>query len=87
MRSSSNLDECQSTQELRSSKRPKNGTNFGLDFITAFLIEDDLKTYQEATKLVDVTFWKEAIHSELESIIANHTWELVELPRKCKTIG
>ena len=79
MRSSSNLDENHSTQELRRSKRPKNGTNFGPDFITAFLIEDDPKTYQEAMKSVDATFWKDAIHSELESIMANHTWELVEL--------
>ena len=38
-------------------------------------------------KSVDATFWKDAIHSELESIVANHTWELVELPRGCKTIG
>ena len=86
VRSSSNLDESHSTQELRHSKSPKNGTNFGPDFITAFLIEDDPKTYQEAMKLVDATFWKDAIHSELESIMANHTWELV-LTRGCKTIS
>ena len=87
MRSNSNLDENHSTQELRRSKRPKNITNFGLDFITAFLIEDDPKTYQEAMKSVDATFWKDVIHNELESIMANHTWELVELPRGWKTIG
>ena len=87
VRSSSNLDECHSTHELRCSKIPKNRTNFGPEFIIAFLIEDDLRTYQEAMKLVDATFWKEAIHSELESIMAKHTWELVELPRKCMTIG
>ena len=45
VRSSSNLDESHSTQELRHSKRPKNRTNFGPDFIIAFLIEDDPKTY------------------------------------------
>ena len=87
VRSGSNLDENHSTQELRRSKRPRNGTNFGLDFIIAFLIEDNPKTYQDAIKSVDATFWKDAIHSELESIMANHTWELVELPRGCKTIG
>ena len=59
----------------------------GLTLSLLFLIEDDPKTYQEAMKLVDATFWKDAIHSELESIMANHTWELVELPRGCKTIG
>ena len=87
VRSSSNLNENQSTQELRHSKRPKNGTNFGPEFITAFLIEDDPKTYQEAIKSVDATFWKDAIHSELELIMSNHKWDLVELPRGCKIIG
>ena len=38
-------------------------------------------------KSIDSTFWKVAIHSELESIMANRKWELVELPRGCKTIG
>ena len=87
MRSSSNLNENHSTQELRRRKRPKNITNFGPGFITAFLIEDDPKTYQEAMKSIDATFWKDAVHNELESIMANHTWELVELPRGWKTIG
>lgn len=32
-------------------------------------------------------FWKDAINSELESIMANHTWELVDLPKGCKSIG
>jgi hypothetical protein len=36
------------TQELRRSKRSRTETGFGLDFITAFLSEDDPKTYQEA---------------------------------------
>ena len=56
VRSSSNLDESHSMQEIRRSKRSKNGANFGPDFITTFLIKDDLKTYQEAMKSVDATF-------------------------------
>ena len=57
-------------------------TNFGPNFITAFLVKDtmsneeyvsayiieDLKTYKEALKSVDTIFWKEAINSELDSI-------------------
>jgi hypothetical protein len=38
---------------LRRSKRPKIGTNFGPNFVTALLTEDDLKTYQEAMKSID----------------------------------
>uniref|UniRef100_A0A2N9HRF5 Uncharacterized protein n=1 Tax=Fagus sylvatica TaxID=28930 RepID=A0A2N9HRF5_FAGSY len=75
------------TQELRRSKRSRTETGFGLDFIIAFLSEDDPKTYQEAMKSIDASFWKDAINSELESIMANHTWELVDLPRGCKPIG
>ena len=28
--------------------------------------------------------WKEAINSEVESILQNHTWKLVDLPLRCK---
>ena len=38
-------------------------------------------------KSIDASFWKDAINSELESIMANHTWELVDLPRGCMPIG
>ena len=31
--------------------------------------------------------WKEAINSEIESILHNHTWELVDLPPGCKPLS
>ncbi|PKI50935.1 hypothetical protein CRG98_028665 [Punica granatum] len=31
--------------------------------------------------------WKEAIKSEFDSILRNHTWELVDLPTGCKPLG
>ncbi|XP_077228272.1 uncharacterized protein LOC143861226 [Tasmannia lanceolata] len=34
----------------------------------------------------DTVFWKEAIKSELDSIIENHTWELVDLPPGTKAL-
>ncbi|KAK4389970.1 hypothetical protein Sango_2060300 [Sesamum angolense] len=43
------------------------------------LVEDDPKTYMEATS-IDSSFWKEAIRNELDSIMMNHTWDLVDLP-------
>ena len=88
--------------EPRRSKRPKTSTDFGPDFLTypvthdgliseemlqAFMIEEDPKTFIEAMKYVDVNFWKEAINSEIKSIMANHTWELVDLPNGCKPMG
>ncbi|CAM8902544.1 unnamed protein product [Rhodiola kirilowii] len=30
--------------------------------------------------------WKEAIKSELDSILQNHAWELVDLPQGCKSL-
>ena len=38
-------------------------------------------------KSIDAPFWLEAINSELDSIMSNYTWELVELPPKVKPIG
>ena len=35
----------------------------------------------------DSSFWKEAINDEMNSIISNNTWKLVDLPLGCKTIG
>ena len=31
--------------------------------------------------------WKEAIKSEIDSILHNHTWELVDLPPCCKPLS
>ena len=35
----------------------------------------------------DAPLGKEAINSEIESIMHNHTWEIVYLPLGAKTIG
>jgi len=90
---SSSNDRILESEPIRS-KRRRVETNFGPDFITAFLIEycnssdvdviteefvsnflieEDLKTYQEAIKSIDATFWKEAIKSEIDSLESNKT--------------
>ncbi|RVW78512.1 Retrovirus-related Pol polyprotein from transposon TNT 1-94 [Vitis vinifera] len=50
-------------------------------------IEEDPKTYKEAMASRDVAFWKEAINDEMDSIMSNQTWELVDLPPGSKPIG
>ena len=35
----------------------------------------------------DAPIWKEAINSEIESIMHNLTWEIVDLPLGAKSIG
>ncbi|GJR00967.1 zinc finger, CCHC-type containing protein [Tanacetum coccineum] len=42
--------------------------------------EDVTKTFDEAMKSQDVAFWKEAINDEMDSIMGNNTWVLVDLP-------
>ena len=72
--------------ELRRSKRERKETNLSDDFYT-FLVDDDPKSYKEAMTSFDAPIWKEAINSEIESIMHNHTWEIVDLPFGAKTIG
>lgn len=62
-------------EESRRSKRPRKEKSFDSNFVTSFLtescvlneslvsvfiLEEDLKTYDEAMKFVDAVFWKEA---------------------------
>jgi hypothetical protein len=50
-------------------------------------IEEDPKTYGEAMAYRDVAFWKDAINDEMDSILSNNTWILVDLPHGSKPIG
>ncbi|GJU64483.1 zinc finger, CCHC-type containing protein [Tanacetum coccineum] len=71
--------------ELRKSKRNRTPTNFGPKFQLylikgtrdevsdqhsySFNVEDDPKTFDKAMKSQDVSFWKEAINDEMDSIM------------------
>ena len=65
--------------EPRRSKRQRTSTSFGPDFLT-YLLENEPRTFKEAVTSLEALFWKEAINSEVESILSNHTWKLVDLP-------
>ena len=75
-----------SERKLRRSKRERKETNLGDDFYT-FLVDDDPRSYKEAMTSSDAPLWIEAINSEIESIMYNHTYEIVDLPPSAKTIG
>ncbi|GKD25422.1 zinc finger, CCHC-type containing protein, partial [Tanacetum coccineum] len=82
--------------ELRKSKRNRTPKYFGHEFQIylierkrdkvsdqhsyCFNAEDDPKTFNKAMKSPDVTFWKEAINDEIDSIMGNNTWVLAYLP-------
>ena len=61
-------------------------TILGDEFYT-FLVDDDLKSYKEVMTSSYAPLWKEAINSEIESIMHNNTWGIVDLPPYAKTIG
>ena len=65
--------------EPRRSKRQRTFTSFGPYFLT-YLLENEPRTFKEAVTSLEAPFWKEAINSEVESILSNHTWKLVDLP-------
>ena len=50
-------------------------------------VEDNPKTYKEVMVSKDAIFWKDVIKEEMDSIMSNHTWELVDLPPVSKPIG
>jgi hypothetical protein len=45
------------------------------------------KTIVEAFASPDVDDWKEPVRSEMDSILSNETWELVDQPYGCKPMG
>ena len=51
------------------------------------MLEGESRTYKEAVNSTEGLMWEEAIDSEIESILHNHTWELVKLPPGCKTLS
>ncbi|XP_071713072.1 uncharacterized mitochondrial protein AtMg00820-like [Rutidosis leptorrhynchoides] len=51
------------------------------------MVENEPTTYREAVSSSKGPQWKEAIKSEIDSILQNHTWELVDLPPGCKPLG
>jgi hypothetical protein len=66
-------------------KRQRIAKSFGDDFIV-YLVDDTPTSITEAYTSLDADDWKEAVHSEMDSILSNGTWELSELPFGCKLI-
>ena len=49
-------------------------------------IEDDPQTFKGAIAFRDSAFWKEAADSEIDLMLSNTTWVLVDLPQGSKHI-
>jgi hypothetical protein len=76
-------DDSVSTRKI---KRPRIVKSFGDDYIV-YLVDDTPSTIEEAYSSPDANFWKEAIRSEMDSIMYNATWEVVQHPYGCNPIG
>ncbi|KAL0299909.1 UNVERIFIED_CONTAM: Retrovirus-related Pol polyprotein from transposon TNT 1-94 [Sesamum angustifolium] len=70
----------------RRSKRARVVKDFGSDFVT-YNIEDNPLTFKDAMASSEAKQWKEAVKSEMDSIVSNGTWVLVDLAPGCTTIG
>jgi len=70
----------------RKSKRRRTAKFFGEDYII-YLIDDTPKTTEEAYSSLDPDLWKEDVQSEMDSIMSNGTWEVVDRPYRCNPVG
>ena len=60
---------------VRKSKRNRRAKDFDVDFYT-FLLQNEPQTYNEAMTSFEVSFWKEDVKDEMDSLISNKTWFL-----------
>ena len=50
-------------------------------------MDDTPRTIGEVYSSPDADYCKEAVRSEMDSIMSNGTWEVVERPYGCKSVG
>ncbi|GJV31363.1 retrotransposon protein, putative, ty1-copia subclass [Tanacetum coccineum] len=72
--------------EPRRSKRVKIMKYFGLDYMT-YIVNEEQKTSKAAIESSEEPHWKEAIQNEIDFIVHNNTWKLVDLNSGHKPIG
>jgi len=74
-------------EQPRRSKRARKEKSFGDDFLMAFLAGNVPRTYSEAMSSPDAPYWKEAVNTEIDSILQHHTYEIAYLPQGSKPLG
>ena len=50
-------------------------------------VEEDPNTYSETMASRDAAFWRVVVNDEMDSMLSNNTWVLVDLPPSSNTIG
>jgi hypothetical protein len=70
----------------RKSKRQRVAKSFGNDYIV-YLVDDTPTTIEQTYSSPYADLWNEAVRSEMDSIMSNGTWKVVDRPYGCKPIG
>jgi hypothetical protein len=78
-------EEIDSEAHMRS-KRSMTAKSFYNDFIV-YLVYDTPKIIVAAFASLDADDWKEMVRSEMDSILYNETWKLVDRPYGCKPVS
>ena len=73
-------------ETLRKNKRQRTAKSSGDDFIV-YLMDDTPRTIEETYSSPGADYWKEAVRSEMDSIMSNGTWGVIERPYGCKPVG
>src|SRR6266540_7126561 len=72
--------------KLLGEERQRIEKSFGDDF-TMYLVDHTPTSIAEAYASPDADDWKEAVRSEMNSILSNRTWEVTGRPYGCKPVG
>ena len=73
-------------ETLGRGKRQRTAKTFGDDFFV-YLVDDTPTSISEAYASPEADYWKDAVRSEMDSIMANGTWEITDRPYGCKPLG
>ena len=57
------------------------------EFANIAVDSDEPQTHKEALSCEKAEHWRKAIDNEMNSLVANHTWDLVDLPEGKKVVG
>src|SRR3989337_2072355 len=69
------------------SKRQRTAKFFGDDFLVYLMDDDTPSSISEAYASPDADYWKDVVRSEMDSIMANGTWEITDRPYGCQPLG
>ena len=73
-------------ETLGRGKRQRTTKIFGDDFFV-YLVDDTPTCISEVYASPEADYWKDAVRSEMDSILANGTWEITDRPYGCRPLG